>query len=388
MMSKKKIIVLFSYILVVVAELCQAQTKLLTYNAGLLGSIPYKQERGDYIAANIGHTDPDIICLQEVWLRRDVELLTSTNQYKYPYFFSAVNTETSSKPPCANISLISVFFKLLANGCTKRATSAEKAQCATEKTGVLNLPQKCISCLAISSTNDFSFSNLLRDCVVTTQGEVNLPGLLVLSKRPMLYPVVKYFLPSAKKTAYRGYIHFQDVKVGDIVCTHLTPLLGPIYVEPNLQGIFEGYADQNFFETVTLDIYLSSSSRAVIMGDLNCGPGLPEKNIVEECEKSYYQFKLAGYKSPYVERVGLCTYCSDNALGLTQYDMTNQSIQSNIIDHIFVRGVSVVFIQRVLTEYVPGLPYTPSDHYGVQATVVDKGKDLKYLLVPWPEWIT
>ncbi|XP_062615524.1 uncharacterized protein LOC134277224 [Saccostrea cucullata] len=388
MVRKKNIVLLFWYILFVGAEFCRAQTKLLTYNAALLGSIPNKEERGDYIATNIGHTDPDIICLQEVWLKRDVELLTSTNQHRYPYFYSAVDTESSSKPPCANISLISVFFKILANGCTKHATSAGKAQCATEKTGVMNLPQRCISCLAIASTNDFSFSNLLRDCVVTTQGEVNLPGLVVLSKRPMLNPIVKYFLPSTKKTAYRGYIHFQDEKVGDIACTHLTPLLGPIYIEPNLQGIFEGYADQNFFETITLDYDLSSSLRVVIMGDLNCGPGIPEKNIEEECEKSYYHFTLAGYTSPYVERVGLCTYCKDNALALTQYDKTDLSINNNIIDHIFVRGVSVVFIQRVLTEYVPSLPYTPSDHYGVQATVVDKGNHLKFLLVPWPEWIT
>lgn len=47
-------------------DLCLSQTKLLTYNAGLLQTIPNKQERADYILTNLRATDPDIVCLQEV----------------------------------------------------------------------------------------------------------------------------------------------------------------------------------------------------------------------------------------------------------------------------------------------------------------------------------
>lgn len=73
----------------------------------------------------------------------------------------------------------------------------------------MNLPQICISCLAISATGGFSPNRILKDCVLTSQGEVNLPGLLVLSKRPLINPVVKYFLPFTRTTVRRGYIHFQ-----------------------------------------------------------------------------------------------------------------------------------------------------------------------------------
>lgn len=94
-------------------------------------------------------------------------------------------------------------------GCTRKNTSDEQAQCVLEKTGVMNLPQICISCLAISATGGFSPKRILKDCLLTSQGEVNLPGLLVLSKRPLINPVVKYFLPVTRTTVRRGYIHFQ-----------------------------------------------------------------------------------------------------------------------------------------------------------------------------------
>lgn len=50
----------------------------------------------------------------------------------------------------------------------------------------------------------------------------------------------------------------------------------------NLQSIFQSYEDQNFFETVTMEIDLKSASRVVIIGDLNFGGGIPQRNIKEE----------------------------------------------------------------------------------------------------------
>lgn len=372
-------------------DLCLSQTKLLSYNAGLLQTIPNKQERGDYIVANIGATDPDIVCLQEVWLARDVEMVASGNLLTYPFSFSASHvpgeTFIESLPPCANVSLAGVLFKILANGCTRKITEEEQAQCVLEKTGVLKLPQACISCLAITATGGFSSKKILKDCVLTSQGEVNLPGLLVLSKRPLVNPSVKYFLPYTKTTVQRGYIYFQDEEVGDIACTHLTPNLGPNYVEPNLSGIFSNYADQHFYETVTMVTDLSSASRVVIMGDLNCGPRLPLRNIKEEFETAYHHFIMSGYDNPYVDKVGLCTYCRENPLTLAQNQMTSTPPENTILDHILVRGVHISFTQRVFMENVPGLFIPPSDHYGVQSTVVNKNSNFQYAMMPWLGWI-
>nr|XP_011418835.2 uncharacterized protein LOC105322019 isoform X2 [Crassostrea gigas] len=370
---------------------CLSQTKLLTYNAGLLQTIPNKQERGDYILANLRATDPDIVCLQEVWLARDADMISSGNVLTYPFSFSASHgqgeTLIDSLPPCANISLAGVMFKILANGCTRKNTSDEQARCVLEKTGVMNLPQICISCLAISATGGFSPNRILKDCVLTSQGEVNLPGLLVLSKRPLINPVVKYFLPFTRTTVRRGYIHFQDEEVGDISCTHLTPDLGPTYVEPNLSGIFSNYAEQQLYEIITMVTDLSSASRVVIMGDLNCGPSLPGRNIQEEFETSYYHFIMSGYNNPYIKKVGLCTYCRGNPLTLAQNELTSSPPENTILDHILVRGIHVSFTQRVFTENVPGLLIPPSDHYGVQSTVVNKNSNFQYALMPWLGWI-
>lgn len=372
-------------------DLCLSQTKLLTYNAGLLQTIPNKQERGDYILTNLRATDPDIVCLQEVWLARDADMISSGNVLTYPFSFSASpgrgETLTDSLPPCVNVSLAGVMFKILANGCTRKNTQEEQAQCVLEKTGVMNLPQICISCLAISASGGFSSKRILEDCVLTSQGEVNLPGLLVLSKRPLINPVVKYFLPSTRTTVRRGYIHFQDEDVGDIACTHLTPDLGPNFVEPNLSGIFTNYAEQQLYETVIMVTDLSSASRVVIMGDLNCGPRLPERNIKEEFETSYHHFIMSGYDNPYINKVGLCTYCRENPLTLAQNQMTSTPPEDTILDHILVRGIHVSFTQRVFTENVPGLFIPPSDHYGVQSTVVNKKSDFQYALMPWLGWI-
>uniref|UniRef100_K1PA87 Endonuclease/exonuclease/phosphatase domain-containing protein n=1 Tax=Magallana gigas TaxID=29159 RepID=K1PA87_MAGGI len=322
-----------------------------------------------------------LILFWGVWLARDADMISSGNVLTYPFSFSASHgqgeTLIDSLPPCANVSLAGVMFKILANGCTRKNTSDEQAQCVLEKTGVMNLPQICISCLAISATGGFSPNRILKDCVLTSQGEVNLPGLLVLSKRPLINPVVKYFLPFTRTTVRRGYIHFQDEEVGDISCTHLTPDLGPTYVEPNLSGIFSNYAEQQLYEIITMVTDLSSASRVVIMGDLNCGPSLPGRNIQEEFETSYYHFIMSGYNNPYIKKVGLCTYCRGNPLTLAQNELTSSPPENTILDHILVRGIHVSFTQRVFTENVPGLLIPPSDHYGVQSTVVNKNSNFQ-----------
>nr|XP_022344388.1 uncharacterized protein LOC111137281 [Crassostrea virginica] len=371
------------------ADLCSGQTRLMTYNAGLLDTIPLKEERRDYVSANVGHTDADIICLQEIWLASDVDLIVSFNQLQYPYSYSARHDlERNLLPPCANVSLAGVLFKILANGCTKKTNSGEQAKCILEKTGVMNLPQRCISCLAIAASGGFSPTKISKDCVLTSQGEVNLPGLLVLSKRPLLYPLVKYFLPFTKTTVKRGFIHFQDEYVGDIACTHLTPNLGTDYLEPNLRGLFNSYEDQNFFESVIMEKELSTAPRAVIMGDLNCGPRVSNTNVKEEFQFGYHQFLIAGYENPYIDRAGLCTYCLDNPLTMDQNQLTATTPANNVLDHVLLRGIRGTVVQRVFTEIIPGLSIPPSDHYGTETTVVNKGNEFQFqLLVPWLRWI-
>ena len=50
----------------------------------------------------------------------------------------------------------------------------------------------------------------------------------------------------------------------------------------NLRGLFSSYEDQHFFESIIMEKELSTAPRAVIMGDLNCGPRVPNTNVKEE----------------------------------------------------------------------------------------------------------
>lgn len=58
-------------------------------------------------------------CVQ-VWLARDADMISSGNVLTYPFSFSASHgqgeTLIDSLPPCANVSLAGVMFKILANG--------------------------------------------------------------------------------------------------------------------------------------------------------------------------------------------------------------------------------------------------------------------------------
>lgn len=76
-------------------------------------------------------------------------------------------------------------------------------------------------------------------------------------------------------------------KLGLSTCFKCTNLVCFSSILANLSGIFSNYADQQLYEIITMVTDFSSASRVVIMGDLNCGPSLPGRNIQEEFESIY-----------------------------------------------------------------------------------------------------
>lgn len=60
---------------------------------------------------------------------------------------------------------------------------------------------------------------------------------------------------------------------------------------------------------------------------------------------SYHHFIMSGYDNPYINKVGLCTYCRENPLTLAQNEMTSTPPEDTILDHILVRGIHVSFTQ-------------------------------------------
>lgn len=126
----------------------------------------------------------------------------------------------------------------------------------------MNLPQICISCLAISATGGFSPNRILKDCVLTSQGEVNLPGLLVLSKRPLINPVVKYFLPVTRTTVRRGYIHFQ---------VHVIPIyvICELSIRHNLAFYVYRYFENMLFFATPYTCTLECEDRFMLLSEIH-----------------------------------------------------------------------------------------------------------------------
>jgi hypothetical protein len=78
-----------------------------------------------------------------------------------------------------------------------------RLDCVMEKTGFMKLPQQCITCLTMVKVSPRSVFN---ECLGAVENQMNVPGLLILSKRKLLQPKMVYFRPNVKQLLPRGYL--------------------------------------------------------------------------------------------------------------------------------------------------------------------------------------
>ena len=94
----------------------------------------------------------------------------------------------------------------LRQGCTSKKNDIERLVCVTEKAGFMDLPQECITCLTMSKmTAKSAFS----ECLGGIQNQMNVPGLLVLSKRKLRNSKMVYFRSNVKELLPRGYLRVE-----------------------------------------------------------------------------------------------------------------------------------------------------------------------------------
>jgi len=189
---------------------------------------------------------------------------------------------------------------------------------------------------------------------------LNKPGLELLSKKTISKISYTSYFPQKDMTVERGYIDADIDGIGKVVCTHLTSV-NEYFLEYDTD--FTNYRDQQNAEIHQL-IAKFKDINHLLVGDLNTGPEVvnydePEKNLKWEIEEHFKRLNQSGYRAPYFEQDGRCTFCEDNPL---------QSSDNKAIDHILVKGegVKVDKIYRVLDQTVPT---QLSDHYGVEAKV-------------------
>lgn len=116
--------------------------------------------------------------------------------------------------------------------------------CVTEKAFFMDLPQDCITCLTMTKlTASAAFSN----CLGSIRNQMNVPGLLVLSKRNLHNTKMVYFRPNVKQLLPRGYL-MAEVKVWALILLFVVVIL---FLRSNISTI----ETSGWYFTVSLPVF-------------------------------------------------------------------------------------------------------------------------------------
>lgn len=355
---------------------------LVTLNNAIgVGLAPYAPERLEAIIGDLPALGADVVCLQELWQPDDMDRLTLALAGDYPHSHRAVQASGGAAgAACSNAEADSLLTCL-----NDHCAGVEKAglplcaiaSCADAFSAVSMSCQQCV----IANQGADDVEHLLQICSAS-DGEAasyqDQNGLLLLSKLPLVEPD---FLRLESALGDRGVLSARiDTGVAGSVrvyCTHLAATLGEVpYTGP--YGSWQGERVEQIERWLAwVDETRGSTDRAVLMGDLNCGP---ETALAHGASPdAYARFVEAGFEDPYADGDGRCTFCGDNPLNAAVGDLD----EGALIDHILLSSASSspstqplaqtaarIFDQPIEIE-VGGttLETAHSDHYGVQVTL-------------------
>ncbi|XP_069114803.1 uncharacterized protein [Argopecten irradians] len=331
--------------------------KIQSYNVALLNLIDHYEEREPYVIQTMQNADYDVMCLSEVWYGNDVDRIRQTLDSSVSVFTAPLYQETmlwgwANAPPChrAAKTVACIFYH-----CASLTSKAELTNCSVG-CGMMGESQACISCLTVSGKGAFRcFDYLKREAM-------NVPGVVLLSKRKISSAKAVFFEPNVKQILRRAYLEVEIEGVGTVLCSHTASNIGEQYYEPNLLHVYSSWEEQNLADSRKLTDAARLATKPLIMGDLNTSPSIPAHNVTGDFEGAYNFFLSEGFASPYVALVGKCTYCLTNPL---MHGWTH----SHVLDHIFVRDHTVLGAKRLYVENITGHNFPMSDHYGIEVEV-------------------
>ncbi|XP_060083906.1 uncharacterized protein LOC132563167 [Ylistrum balloti] len=350
--------------LVCLASLCMTSlwgvvqtVKIRSYNVALLNLIAHYEDRKPNVIQALQSQDYDVMCLQEVWYGSDVSRIRQTlgssiSVHTAPLYQETMFWDWINAPPChkAAFTVACIFIH-----CSSITSKAALTNCSVG-CGMMSESQACISCLVVSG------KGALRCFDYTRREAMNVPGVVLLSKKKVNSVRSVFFEPNVKQILRRAYIEAEIEGVGTVICSHTASNIGDEYYEPNLRGVYSSWEEQNLADSRKLTEAARLSYKPLIMGDLNTSPSIPVHNVTADFEDAYNHFLSEGFVSPYVTMVGKCTYCLQNPL-------THGSNHSHVLDHVFVRDHAVLSAKRLYVEDIPNLNFPMSDHYGIEVEV-------------------
>lgn len=357
-----------------------APKKLLSFNTALEpSSAKYVDDRRSFLVPELRKLQSDVICLQEVYYGKDVKNTALHLMFSgYPYSYSSLHDERGrlkwgliQTKPCNTDASVQTTLQCLNNVCKVNFNSEkDRLRCAVTQCKLLDLPDNCVSCVLVSGIDDVS-----NKCVNGTDAtQINIPGLMILSKKPIITNKRAKYFPNARDIFSKEYLVANIYDLGEVICTQMTNKFSRLQTMSDLFFI-EGEG-MNLLETMKLldDASVHDKKNVLLFGNLNSGPSIPSEAVESEAHNSYAQLMENNLRSPYAEMVGKPTVC--HACNKLADD------RSSVSDHILTRGYKIAEAKRVLDQNLPGKDYPLSSHYGVQVTLETDCEHQNYSAYP------
>jgi len=399
-----------------------------TFNVALAGSfIPFEEERRQPIADAIAASESDILCLQEVWIQADKEMIRDAAAEAYPhsaFFEDDLDTpiddptdqqgEVPPAPttvPCPDIDvgdgvtvaeLMNDAVDCVRDNCSTIPDSDEgrttSSSCASSSCVPVVAPllfgndpqhQRCYACV-IPQLPTSTFAEMRSSCATVVNQDLAFGGqngVMILSRHP-LKNAEEWVMPGTwnRRTILNATVELPNGAELDAYCNHLTPIFSVAEFEINVfpyTGQYglgmagpEGWQAEQELQAQKLIDYVTETSGtrpAVILGDLNAGHGFPGDNIVAEGEPTLDLLESAFAPAYTADYTPLCTFCSTNPV--TNPGGDPAAVPSVWIDHILLHNLasdSVVSTERIYDEDVvpvDGQMMPLSDHFGMRSVV-------------------
>lgn len=345
-----------------------------TYNAGIAHNfVALAKERVPFITDALAKIDTDVLCLQEVWDKKDRKTVTAALQKNYPYIHTVdLKKKRADKAPTCRVKQLFGEGKFVTCALTtcKGKEGDEYTDCILNKCGgplqnLIDEDRQCATALMsqVDKSSVGAIATVLNPFVrapLFAYGGSN--GLILLSK---------------KKFAQTGYVDWTEdstlnrrgalVATFDsgesVYCTHLTANQTSI----PYTGKFASWEQENLFQVERLvEKALVHSEGAIILGDFNISPDLPQFGIEGDFAANYTVFEQAGLDASVDYMTDpRCTFCTDNTLVDGGKNM--------LLDHVFSVGLTPLNSKRVFDGKVviEGKEQNLSDHFGVHANFAE-----------------
>lgn len=356
--------------------------KVVSYNLGLAHTfVPLAKERLPFLKETLSKSDADVLCLQEVWKKKDRKKIKKELKEIFPhsYFEKIKNVKSKRRPTC---KIKELFGEGKFVGCMQKNCSGKEGDDFTDC-----IIQTCGGALrSLKESNRECATSLMAQVGKSTLGAMvtilnpfkraglfaykGSDGLMLLSKYPLKN--TKYLDLSKISTLNRRAALIAEIEINNqthkVGCTHIS---SDLEATVPYTGTFENWGEENKEQLKVLltemDEFKDSS---ILMGDLNCGFENPTLGLTGELEESCEQISQFQFSNALLESGNEeCTFCSTNRLN--EGETTDK-----IIDHVLLKGINfsaakVIYQEEIEVEKEKGelVKTNLSDHYGIEVTI-------------------